>query len=138
MHSTVCRSCGLEPASIYVYWQCEVGETTQVSDFVDGSDVLSREGGPSEVRWSYTAPMAWPVIAQTFNLPLDGPGSVWGGGGAAAAATGGSGGGCVQTGVLLLVIGVVLLLCMFGSCGSCMGGASTGGYRGGGVYYGGK
>ena len=126
-----------------VYWQCEVGETTRVSDYVSNGDVLSREEGPGEVRWSYTAPMAWPVIAGAFGLPLDGPGAMMAG--APAAATGQSA-GCAQTGFVLLIVGVILLICMLGACGSCGGCAAAGGsgsgsssgYRGGGVYYGGK
>ena len=71
-------------------------------------------------------------------------------GGAPVAAVG-SGGGCAQTGVLLLIVGVVLIICVLGACGSCggfasMGGTGTGtgtgtttsGYRGGGIYFGGK
>ncbi len=127
-----------------VYWQCEVGEQNRVSDFVNSDQVLSREESPGEVRWSYTAPMGWPVIAQAFGLPLDGAGSMGAGGAPVAAA--GSGGGCAQTGVMLLIVGAVLLICMLGACGSCGGCASMGGgtsssgsgYRGGAIYFGGK
>jgi ssDNA-binding Zn-finger/Zn-ribbon topoisomerase 1 len=125
-----------------VYWQCEVGEQSRVSDFVNGDEVLSREESPGEVRWSYTAPIAWPVIAQGFQLPLDGPGSIIGGGAPMAAFGEGKTGGCAQSAGTLVIVGIVLVLCMVGSCSSCGGCTAlpTGGgsYRGGGVYFGGK
>lgn len=119
-----------------VYWKCELGETTEVADYTSGSDVLSREAGDGEVRWSHSAPMPWAAIAQAFGLPVGGAGNV-------AAAGGGSGGGCGTTGLLLVIIVIVLLICMLGACGSCVGGSgggsSSSGYRGGsGVYTGGK
>ncbi|HMR05245.1 MAG TPA: DUF4178 domain-containing protein [Polyangiaceae bacterium] len=117
-----------------VYWKCDVGETTHVSDFVNGSDVLSREEGAGEVRWSYSATMSWPIIAQAFGLPVGSGGAVAGGGGAKAA-------GCGGTALILIIIVMILLICMLGACGSCLGdgGGSSSGYRGGsGVYSGGK
>jgi hypothetical protein len=118
-----------------VYWQCEVGERARVSDFVNGDEVLSREESPGEVRYSYTAPMAWPVIAQAFALPIDGPGARLGAGAPLAAAA--QSGGCGQAAVVILFIGIVLVLCMFSSFSGCASG-TAGGYRGGGVYWGGK
>lgn len=53
-----------------VYWKCEIGESTEVMDFVDGDDVLSRERAPGEVNWSQSSPRDWPTIAKAFNLPL--------------------------------------------------------------------
>jgi hypothetical protein len=116
-----------------VYWKCELGETTQVTDFTSGGEVLSREASAEEVRWSYSVPIPWAVIAGAFGLPL-------GAGGAAAA---GGGGGCGSTLVLILIILFILMICALGACGSCAGDASSGGsgvgYRGGtGVYSGGK
>jgi predicted RNA-binding Zn-ribbon protein involved in translation (DUF1610 family) len=55
-----------------VYWKCEVGETTKVMDFTSGRDVLSREEGPGEVRWSLSQPMPWAAIAGAFGVPADG------------------------------------------------------------------
>ncbi|MEZ4373474.1 MAG: DUF4178 domain-containing protein [Polyangiaceae bacterium] len=131
-----------------VYWKCEIGESTRADDFVDGGDVLSREMADGEVQWSFAQPIAWPVLAQGFNLPVDGPGAYFpgGGGGAnyAGASGGGSGGGCGQTMVLLIVVGVILFICMIGACGACGGGGGGGGYSsgsttsGGGVFVGGK
>lgn len=115
-----------------VYWKCEVGETTRTMDFIDGSDVLSREESPGEVKWSYSTPVAWPVIAQAFNLPVDSPG-----GQLQAAGTGGSSAsGCSTTVVILIIVLIILMLCVFSSMGS--GGGST--YRGGGgvIFVGGK
>lgn len=131
-----------------VYWKCEVGETTATADYVNGQEVLSREEGEGEVNWSHSSPIAWPVLAQAFNLPVDGPGArfgVAGGGGGGWDGQSYSGqtasteqGGCGQTAVLLIVVGVVLMICMLGACGACGGGG--GGYSSGGsgVYYGGK
>lgn len=117
-----------------VYWQAAIGETTRTSDFVDGNDVLSREESPGEVKWSYSTPVPWAVIAQAFSLPVDGPGGqmmpTLGGG------SGRSPSGCGNTLLLLIIIGIVLLFCMLGSFGD---GDST--YRGGGggvIIFGGK
>jgi hypothetical protein len=119
-----------------VYWKCELGETTQVTDFVNGGEVLSRESGGGEANWSYSAPMPWAVIAGGFGL------SVSGAGGAGLA---GGGGGCGQSAVLIIMVMFILIVCMLAACGSCAdGGGSSGvgvgtGYRGGsGTYSGGK
>ena len=55
-----------------VYWKCQVGETTQNTDFVNGEEVLSREQGEGEVRWSYAAPVSWAMVASAFGVPLAG------------------------------------------------------------------
>lgn len=114
-----------------VYWKCELGEETQVIDFVDGNEVLSRESGGGEANWSYAAPMPWSVIAQAFGLPLDGAGArgISTGGGAAA-----SSGGCASTGVILIIVVIILLICMLGACGSCMDGTGGGTGTSGGTY----
>jgi len=123
-----------------VYWQVEIGDETQVMDFVDGSEVLSRESGGGEANWSYSAPMPWSVIAQAFGLPLDGAGAQ----GIAAGAGSSGSGGCASTGVILLIVVVILLICMLGACGSCAGGGggssgSSSGFRSGsGSWSGGK
>jgi hypothetical protein len=122
-----------------VYWKCELGEQTQVTDFIDGNDVLSREGGEGEVNWSYSAPMPWPVIAQAFGLPVDSAaGAV-----PMAGVSAGKAGGCASTSIIIIIVILILLICLLGSCGSCIGGdggsSSGSGYRGGsGVYSGGK
>jgi len=127
-----------------VYWKCSIGETTEVTDFIDGREVLSREEGTGEVRWSYSAPTPWATIAAAFNLPVDGPGSKFGAAGAGMAGAAGSGSGCTTSGVVWgIIILVVLVFCALGACGSCAddsgySGGSSSGYRGGGVYYGGK
>jgi hypothetical protein len=116
-----------------VYWKCEVGETTAVNDFTNGRDVLSREESPGEVQWSHSAPIAWPVIAQAFGLPPDGPQPQFAGHTQARAS------GLSTSMILLIVVVIILLICMFGACGTCMpSGGSIGGSRGGGIYYGGK
>jgi hypothetical protein len=124
-----------------VYWKCEIGETTQVTDFVNGNDVLGREAGGGEARWSYSAPVPWAVIAGAFGLPVEGAGG-------AGFATGGgatSGGGCGSSAVLIIIVLIILMICMLAACGSCAGGGGSSGtssgssYRGGsGVYTGGK
>ncbi len=111
-----------------VYWKCEVGETTSTMDFINGREVLSREEGASEVKWSYSAPVSWMVLATGFGLPLDGPGGKFRG--TPSSSTGGG----VQSVVVLIVL-VVLLFLILGACGS---GGSGGGFRGGGVFIGGK
>jgi hypothetical protein len=115
-----------------VYWKCQIGETTRVSDFTNGRDVLSREEAPGEVHWSYSAPVPWPVLAQGFGLPVHGAG------GQGRHAGGAPRGGTSSAAVLLIVVVIVLVICMLGACGSCAGGSSGGSSRGGGVFYGGK
>lgn len=117
-----------------VYWKCEVGETTRSMDFVDGSDVLSREESPGEVKWSYSTPVPWPVIAQAFGLPVDGPGGQLGAAGAAGSGPGKSN-GCGTTMLVLFVVVVVLLFCALGSVDD-----DDTSYRGGGgvIFIGGK
>jgi len=120
-----------------VYWKCEVGETTQTMDFVDGKDVLSREESSGEVKWSYSTPVAWPVLAQAFGLPVDGPG-----GQLAAAGSSQSGGGSSTTAWVVIVLVVVLIFCAIGALDSDEddGSSSGGTYRGGGgvIFVGGK
>lgn len=120
-----------------VYWKCEVGETTSVTDFTSGQDVLSRESGSGEVHWSYSTPVPWAVLAQGFGLPVDGAGGRMAGGTGAAVT---KGGGCGATLTILLVIVVILIICALVS--QCDDGSSSGSgttYRGGsGVFYGGK
>jgi hypothetical protein len=120
-----------------LYWQCEVGETVAVRDYVSGRDVLSREEGQGEVHWSHSAPMTWQAIATGFGLPLDSPGAK------VASAPGGT--SLSQTSVVILVVLIVLIFCALGVCGAFGddddgngGGVVGGGFRGGGVYYGGK
>jgi hypothetical protein len=115
-----------------VYWKCEVGETTRTTDLIDGSDVLSREQSPGEVKWTHSTQLTWAVIAQAFGLPIDGPG------GQLSTHTGGSGSSSGSGAALLtlIIVVVVLLFCVMGSFGS----GSSSGYRGGGgvVFVGGK
>jgi hypothetical protein len=116
-----------------VYWKCQIGETTRVSDFTNGRDVLSREEAPGEVHWSYSAPIAWPILAQAFGLPVQGPGGQGRHAGSVPR------GGLSSAAVLLIVVAIVLVICMLGACGSCVDGSSSGSSsRGGGVFYGGK
>jgi len=61
-----------------VYWKVTVGDQTQVMDFTHARDVLGRELSGAEVQWSFSSPMPWPVIAQAFGLPVEGPGSRFG------------------------------------------------------------
>ena len=117
-----------------VYWKCEIGETVRVTDLVNGADVLSREESPGEVRWSYSAPVAWAVIAQAFGLRMDSPAAQFAGFGGGPAKSA----GCAQSMMTLLVVGFVLLLCMVGACGECGDDDDDGGFGGGGIFHGGK
>jgi len=127
-----------------VYWKCSVGETVQVTDYASGKDIVTREYMPGEVNYTYSAPIAWPIIAQAFGLPVARANHDGSGGGASV----GSGRGVIWKAVLLLAL--LLVCCIIGGLvDDCNGsGASTGGvffrsgsssgYRGGGVYSGGK
>ncbi|MCC6217217.1 MAG: DUF4178 domain-containing protein [Polyangiaceae bacterium] len=110
-----------------VYWKCQVGEEVEIQDFVHGSDVLSREGVDGEVNWSYSSPIPWPMLAQAFGLPVDGPGAQFSP--SAGSATPSSGGGA--TVLLLVIVVIVLLVCMLGACGACLGDGSSGSSSGG-------
>jgi len=122
-----------------VFWKCEVGETTEVSDYVHGRDVLSREShGSREVRWSASSPVPWPVVARAFNLPLDGPGAP-----ILVSSAGDSGGGQSSSAlwIVLVIVAFVLLACAVEYCDDDAdgNGSSGGGVRyGGGVFSGGK
>lgn len=120
-----------------VYWKCQVGEATRVQDFTAGDDVLSRELGAGEVHWSYSTPVPWPVIAQAFGLPVDGPGGRFGAGGGKAIA---KSGGCLQAIIIIVVILVILLVCaLIAADDGTSSGSSGSTYRGGsGVFVGGK
>ncbi len=119
---------GVEYVLGEVYWKCEIGETTRADDFVDGDDVLSREMNETEVQWSYSQPIAWPVVAQGFGLPVDGAGAQFQGGGGGAPAS-----GCSKALGWLFIIGFLLFFCVAGTCGTAGGGGG-----GGGVFVGGK
>jgi hypothetical protein len=120
-----------------VFWKCEVGETTDVCDYVAGQDVLSREShGSLEVRWSAASPVPWPVLARAFNLPVDGPGAP------VFASSGSEPPDTSQVSnalwVALIVIAFVLLACAAEYCGDDDGGSGGGVRFGGGVFSGGK
>jgi hypothetical protein len=120
-----------------VYWKCEVGETTRASDYVSGAEVLSREESPGEVKWSYSAPVPWSVIASGFGLPEDGPGGRF----QPAASSGFDYGGGVSRSsssisqVIFLV--VLLFICTTAFNGGC-GVLPIPILGGSGSYYGGK
>lgn len=122
-----------------LFWKCEIGETTRASDYIRDGEVLSREAGPGEVRWSYSAPVPWPLIAQAFSLPEDGPGGRfappdYGGGGVYV----GSGGGCGSNSTQLFVLLILLFVCVsaFNGCGFIPIPLPV--FGGSGYYYGGK
>jgi hypothetical protein len=116
-----------------VYWKCTVGETSSVADYVSGRDVLSREADAAEVRWSFSKPIPWPVVARGFGLPVEGPGTVRPAGG---------GGGTSPTTVAVIVVAFMLLMCVAAYLdddnSSANVGGSVGPYIGGGVFSGGK
>jgi hypothetical protein len=119
-----------------IYWKCLVGETTGVTDYVAGRDVLSRESGGAEARWSLSTPMPWPVIARAFNLPVEGAGAVSmpsSAGGASSAAAGTN-----ALAVVVIVIVFVLLACAAEYCDDGASGGGSGVHFGGGVFSGGK
>jgi hypothetical protein len=123
-----------------LYWQCQVGETVDGRDFVEGDQVLSREEGEGEVHYSHGAPIQWTAIAQAFGLPPEGPGAQGASGGGNAPSP-----GCTNAIVALVVIVIILLICALSTWGSCgtgggfVGGYSSGtSYRGSGTYSGGK
>ncbi|MEN9581446.1 MAG: hypothetical protein RJA70_4455 [Pseudomonadota bacterium] len=105
-----------------VFWQVEVGETTRAADFADGKDILSREEGPGEVRWSFSHPVPWPVLAAAFQLPPDGPGGHFVGGGGGGAESG----GVSRNGMVTLVVILILLAIVCAVGGTCSDTSGTG------------
>lgn len=104
-----------------VFWQVQVGETTYASDFAAGKDILSREEGPGEVRWSFSHPLPWPVVAAAFQLPPGGPGGHFVGGGDSDA------GGTSNSRLVQLVVLVILLAIVCAVCGTCSDGTTGSG-----------
>jgi hypothetical protein len=128
-----------------VYWKVRVGETTRTEDYVSGGATLSREESPGEVRWSVSKSMTWPALATAFGLDINGPGGNYLGGGEDSRR------GCI-TWAIIIVIAFVVVFVIAGMLASlfesscppedpnCKSSSSgyVGGYRGGGVYFGGK
>lgn len=127
-----------------VYWKCEIGETTNVADFVDGDTVLSREEAAGEVSYSLGTPETWPVVATAFNLPLAKH---------ARAQAQKSTSGLPSVTLLLVAAAVIVFVILLanapsgalraasgvsGVSGVTGGTGVSGGFRGGGVFYGGK
>jgi len=130
-----------------VYWKCAVGETVEVTDFAHGKSVLSRELAPDEVNWTYSAPIQWPSIAAGLGLDAKRGGK----------GTKGKSGKYVGLVIFLLLL--LLICCIIGAIASNDSSSSdsgtssnsgtpagvifhsnrsSSGYRGGGVYSGGK
>jgi hypothetical protein len=126
-----------------LYWKVQAGEIVDAMDFVSGADVLSRERTGDEVAWSFGTPVAWALIAQTFNLPLDGAGARFAPPQASYDATdygggGGGGGATSSSAVMMVVLGIVGVMLLLGVCAAC-GGCDDdddgyGSTYGGGVY----
>jgi hypothetical protein len=112
-----------------VYWKCVVGETTSVTDYTSGRDVLSREATRAEVHFSLSTPIPWPVVARGFGLPVEGPG-------APRAMRGGGAGSGSPAAIVAIAAALILLACVasYFDDDSSTGGA----YIGGGVFSGGK
>ncbi len=112
-----------------VYWACELGETVRVADFTAGERVLSREQAPGEVSWSLSTPLSWQAVAEAFNLPL-------------ARHVAAPSASKSHTQVLFLVVVIALVLCgvmaLAAFDDSDDDSTTSTGYRGGGVFYGGK
>lgn len=115
-----------------VYWKVSVGDQSQVMDFSHGHDVLGRELTGTEVHWSFSSRMPWPVIAQAFGLPVDGPGSRFG---RPSGGDGQSSGSYVSA--IFWVVVIVLFICASVALDDCDGdGSASGGgviFRGGGI-----
>ncbi|HVW27750.1 MAG TPA: DUF4178 domain-containing protein [Polyangiaceae bacterium] len=114
-----------------VYWRCQVGETVYASDYVLGPTVLSREETEGEVRWSYSTPIPWPVLARAFGLPLARPG----------AAVASSGSARPQNALVVAIVVLIVLFLLLHDLFDGSGGGSSGGggvFGGSGWYYGGK
>jgi hypothetical protein len=116
-----------------VYWKCQVGETTRVTDFVVGRDVLSREEAPGEVRWSLSSPVPWEVIAHAFKLPVSGAGSR--GFGTSSESSGDGWLSQAFTAIVIAVLVIGFLISVFDDEDDYF---YSSGSRGGGIFVGGK
>jgi hypothetical protein len=122
------------------YWKVEVGETVAATDFIAGSDVLSRERTQDEVNWSYCTPVSFAQIAQAFGVNPSAMATAFTYNPTPSYTTSGSGGG----GMLNLVYAgmiVCVVLCLVCVAASSEGGGSYSGgsysYSGGGGSFGG-
>jgi hypothetical protein len=118
------------------YWKVEVGETVQASDYIAGSDVLSREQTRDEVNWSYCTPVSFAQLAQAFGVAPDSLNQAQTFTPAQHASPGGG-----NEGVWIL-IAICIVLCiacvaMTNSEGGSSFGGGGGGYSGGGSSFGG-
>lgn len=119
------------------YWKVEVGETVSATDFINGSDVLSREKTVDEVNWSYCSPVSASSIATAFGVQLA-PNAGYSGSSSQQYYSGNSneGGsilGSLATGLLIFV--VVVCIIAVGALGEGGGGSS---YSSGGSSYSGS
>lgn len=104
------------------YWQVEVGETVDATDFVSGDEVLSREKSGTEVQWTVARAMPTAPLFRSLGLPVpQGP---------ALPAMGGTGNSSQWVIVALVVLVVCCFVCIAVS-GDGGGGYSSGGYAGG-------
>jgi hypothetical protein len=113
------------------YWKIEVGERVQAATFTGPGGELSRERAPTEVSYSFCAPLPAAELSAAFGLAVP-----------AAAASGGSGsdgGGCrkaLSTIVTVIVVLIVVAIWLSDSCDG-VGGVGIGGPSIGGPSYGG-
>lgn len=49
-------------------WRVARGDTTSISDFVNGNDTLTRESNAQEVTWSHAMPTSAATVASAFRL----------------------------------------------------------------------
>jgi hypothetical protein len=113
-----------------VYWKCEVGELVRTSDYVRGTEVLSREETPGEVRWSHSQAIPWPVLARAFDVSTGAAGGRF--------STGGFGWEMNAGAILAIVIVVVVVLALASALRDFDSGGGAPVYGGSGWYYGGK
>lgn len=111
------------------YWKVAVGERVQAATLVGPGGEISRERAPTEISYSFCAPLSRAELAAAFGLAPP----------AAGVGDAGAPGGCQQvimTIIVIVIILVVIAVALSGGCGG--GGGTTGGSWGGPSFGGGK
>ena len=110
------------------YWKVEIGESVRAAEFEGPGGKISVEEAPTEVSYSFCAPLPRKELAAAFNLAPP-PRAGFGAGGGGSSAGGAYG--------VLVIIGVIVLLIILFSLMDCGGGGYGGSGSFGGPSFGG-
>jgi hypothetical protein len=118
------------------YWKVEVGETVAATDFIAGSDILSREKSKDEVSWSYCSPVSAQVLSTAFGVQIASTSGYAADNDSSTYYSGNSNsGGSALSGFASVVVIIIVLVCLmaigaFGEGGGGSYSSGGGGYSG--------